>query len=119
MRDDNLVKSEVVDRLRLEKLKGEYAEKVAAAVEAFPSSGVDLERELDRQAEKLPGEIVADCKAVNARLWRKVKPKREPRIGLIGFPVPKPKPAPAPANDVGPQIEVVPNVPRDAKLALE
>jgi putative DNA primase/helicase len=117
MRDDNLVKSEVVDRLRLEKLKGEYAEKVAAAVEAFPSSGVDLERELDRQAEKLPGEIVADCKAVNARLWRKVKPKREPRIGLIGFPVPKPKPAPA--NDVGPQIEVVPNVPRDAKLALE
>jgi hypothetical protein len=34
MRDDNIVKSEVVERLRLEKLKAEYADKVAAAVEA-------------------------------------------------------------------------------------
>jgi hypothetical protein len=107
MSDNNVVKSEDVERLRLEKLKEEYAVRVATAVEAFVAGGPDLEQEFDRQAAELPGEIVAGCKGVNAKLWRRVKP--EPELRRRGFGL---KPVEQkPANDEGgPQIEVAPSV---------
>src|SRR5437764_11538850 len=95
----------------LQELKVEYANKVTTAVEAFLSGGLDLERRLDGEAEALPGEIVAECKAVNARLWGRVKPKPKPPFGVLGFGPAKPKRVEQkPANDeVGPQIEAAPS----------
>jgi hypothetical protein len=107
MSDNNVVKSEDVERLRLEKLKEEYADRVVTAVEAFIAGGPDLERQFDREAAELPGEIVAECSAVNARLWRKVKPKPLARRPFL---VETPKPE-KPANDEGgPQTEAAPSV---------
>jgi hypothetical protein len=116
MQNDNVVKNEVVERLRLEKMKAEYAEKVAAAVEAFLDGGADLERELDRQAGELPGEIVAECSAVNTGLWRKVKPPKVELVPRQWLRLGKPKPTQQPANnEVGPQIEAAPSVSEEAK----
>jgi putative DNA primase/helicase len=86
MRDDNVAKNQTaVDGqiAELQRLKVEYAGKAAAAVEAYSNGGPDLECELDREAGALPAEIAAECKAVNTRLWRKVKP-----VALRLLPVP-------------------------------
>jgi hypothetical protein len=118
MRDDNVVKNEAVEQHRLEwlqKLRVEYADEVAAAVEAFLNGSPDLERELDRQAGELPQEIIGECKAVNARLWRKVKPKPKPIFGLLALPG-KPK-----SRIEGPptKIEAAPSVSGKGDFARE
>jgi hypothetical protein len=118
MRDDNVVENEVVRRLEwLEKLKVDFAEKVAVAVEAFIASGSDLEAELDRQAGELSQEIVAECKAANARLWKKAKADHHQapswrRVVDPGRWGPRPT-----QNAVGPSIEAALKVSEKADFA--
>jgi hypothetical protein len=61
---------------RNEQLKAEFAERVIRAVEAFQAGGPDLEKELDREAQGLHAEIVADCRVANAGTWGRAKAKQ-------------------------------------------
>ena len=96
----------------LEGLKADFAKRVAAAVEAYQHGGADLERQLDQEAQALPGEVVEECKAANVRAWGRARPKPAlkvvPKVGapilirrLLG-PEPKPKSREKVVEDSGP-----------------
>jgi hypothetical protein len=59
----------------LENLRQQYADRVFVAVQEFEAGGPDLEAKLNKEAQALPKEIVADCRVANAGAWSRVKAK--------------------------------------------